>query len=112
MQIRQLSANLVSSTLGAKRSFCFLHSLKNVVLLMKCVWGCRKKNYFLDKLVPPSIDEQHVFASVFFAEVRTLFIQFVNETMLAGRKLDFSLISPAGPVKLNFSTAIVMCYKL
>lgn len=111
MQIRQLSANLVSGTLGAKRLFCFLHSLKNVVLFMKRGLGCGKKNYFLDKLAPPSTDKQRLSASVFFAVVRTFFIQFVNETVLAGRKLDFYL-SSAGPVKLNFSTAMVMFYKL
>lgn len=55
--------------------------------------GCGKKNCFLDKLAPPSIDKQHLSASVFFAVVRTLLIQFVNETMLAGRKWDFSLSS-------------------
>lgn len=38
-----------------------------------------------------SIDKQHLSASVFFAVVRTLFIQFVNESVLAGRKLDSSL---------------------
>lgn len=93
MQIRQLSANLVSSTLGAKRLFCFQHSLKNIVLFMKHGLGCGKENYSLDKLAPPSIDKQHLPASVFFAVARTLFIQFVNEAMLAGRKLDFSLSS-------------------
>lgn len=45
----------------------------------------------MDKLASPSIDKQHLSASVFFAVVKTLFIQFVNETMLAGRKLDSSL---------------------
>lgn len=79
MQIRQLSGNLVSSTLGTFLR-CFLRFLKYVVLFMKCGLGRRNKNYFLDKLAPPSIDKHNLSAPVFFAVVRTLFIQFVNET--------------------------------
>lgn len=74
-----------------EKLFCFLHSLKNVIFFKTCGLGCRKKNFFVDKLASPSIDKQHLSASVFFAVVKTLFIQFVNETMLAGRKLDSSL---------------------